>query len=294
MLLTAIAPITWGSTYFVTRHFLPADAPLWGAALRALPAGLVLLAVARRLPRGAWWWRSVLLGVLNFGGFFVLLYVTALWLPSSVAASIMALAPLVLAACGWALLRERPTAWMAAGSGVGIVGVLLIVGTGVGAINPWGVLTSLVALVVSSVGAVLNKKWSAGVDLVPVTAWQATAGGLMLVVAAAIAEGAPPQLSGPALAGFAYVSLIATALASLCWFGGLARLAAGTVGIIGLLNPVTGVLLGVLAGGEVFTALQVGGVGLVLAGILLGARGPQGRAPAPDAVLDHAALGVDD
>ncbi|HAJ16677.1 MAG TPA: EamA family transporter, partial [Microbacterium sp.] len=41
LLLTAIAPIAWGSTYFVTRQFLPADAPLWGALFRALPAGLI-------------------------------------------------------------------------------------------------------------------------------------------------------------------------------------------------------------------------------------------------------------
>lgn len=272
MAVTALAPITWGSTYFVTRHYLPDATPLWGAAIRALPAGLVLLAVARQLPRGAWWWRSAVLGVLNFGGFFALLYVTALWLPSSVASSIMALAPLVLAACGWALLGERPTSWMAVGAGVGIVGVLLIVGAGAGAVNPWGVLTSLVALVMSSIGAVLNKKWSAGLPLLPVTAWQATIGGLALVVVAGLVEGPPPVLGGAALAGFAYISLIATALASLCWFGGLARLAAGTVGIIGLLNPVTGVLLGVLAGGEVLTTLQIAGIGLVLGGILLGGR----------------------
>ncbi len=158
--------------------------------------------------------------MLNFGGFFALLYVTALWLPSSVASSIMALAPLVLAACGWALLGERPTSWMAVGAGVGIVGVLLIVGAGAGAVNPWGVLTSLVALVMSSIGAVLNKKWSAGLPLLPITAWQATIGGLVLVVVAGLVEGPPPVLGGAALAGFAYISLIATALASLCWFGG--------------------------------------------------------------------------
>ena len=29
----------------VTRQLLPVDAPLWGSALRALPAGLVLLAL---------------------------------------------------------------------------------------------------------------------------------------------------------------------------------------------------------------------------------------------------------
>lgn len=282
--VTAVAPITWGSTYFVTRHFLPGDHPLWGSAIRALPAGLLLLLLARRLPRGSWWWRSLVLGLFNFGGFFVLLYLSALLLPSSVAASIMALAPVVLAGLGWLVLAEKPTAFMAAGAGLGILGVLLIVGLGAVATNPWGVLSSLVALLLSSVGAVLNKKWLAdpttAPDRVPVlasTAWQATAGGLLLLVVAVAVEGPPPALDPVALVGFGYLSLVATALASVCWFAGLSRLPAGTVGIVGLLNPVTGVLLGVLAGAELLSLPQAAGIALVLAGILLGRRTPAVR-----------------
>jgi probable blue pigment (indigoidine) exporter len=267
-----VAPIAWGSTYFVTRQFLPADAPLWGSAIRALPAGIVLLLLARQLPKGAWWWRSAVLGLLNFGAFFILIYLSALLLPSSVASSIMALAPLALAGFGWAILHERPSVWMAAGAVMGILGVLLIVGTGASATDPWGVLTSASALVMSSVGAVLSKKWSAGIPVLASTAWQAVAGGLMLLVAAVGVEGPPPVLDAVELAGFAYISLIATALASVCWFAGLARLPAGTVGIVGLLNPVTGVLLGTLAAAERLTWYQAGGIILVLAAIGIGRR----------------------
>ena len=66
----------------------------------------------------------------------------------------------------------------------------------------------------------------------------------MLGVAAVALEGAPPALDAGSAAGFAFTSLVATALAYLCWFGGLARLRAATVGAVGLLNPATGVLLG--------------------------------------------------
>lgn len=276
VLITAVAPIAWGSTYFVTREFLPADVPLWGATIRALPAGLVLLALARRLPTGSWWWRSLVLGLLNFSGFFVLIYLSATLLPSSIASSIMALAPVAMALSGWLVLAERPTAWMGAGAGLGIVGVLLVLGAGLAPTNPWGILTSLAALIMSSIGAVLNKAWSkrdGGVPVLASTAWQATAGGLMLLVAAAIWEGPPPTVGPSGVLAFAYISLVATAIASVCWFSGLGRLAAGTVGIIGLLNPVTGVLLGTLAGAELLTWWQGAGIALVLAGILVGQRG---------------------
>src|ERR1700754_2266552 len=95
--VTAVAPVAWGANYVVTRQLLPMDAPLWGSALRALPAGLVLLAVARALPRGVWWGLSAVLAPLNVGAFFLLVYVAAQLLPSSIAASVMALAPLTMA-----------------------------------------------------------------------------------------------------------------------------------------------------------------------------------------------------
>lgn len=57
VLLTALAPVSWGTTYAVTSEFLPADRPLFTGMMRALPAGLVLLALARVLPRGVWWGR---------------------------------------------------------------------------------------------------------------------------------------------------------------------------------------------------------------------------------------------
>jgi drug/metabolite transporter (DMT)-like permease len=43
LLLTAIAPAIWGSTYIVTTEFLPNFSPITVAMLRALPAGSAAL-----------------------------------------------------------------------------------------------------------------------------------------------------------------------------------------------------------------------------------------------------------
>ncbi|MFI2752523.1 DMT family transporter [Cellulomonas sp. P22] len=273
ILVTAIAPIAWGSNYFVTRQFLPPDSPLWGAALRALPAGALLLLVARRLPRGSWWWRSLVLGTLNVGAFFILIYVASQLLPSSVASTIMATSAVVLMLLAWPLLSERPAAPGVAGALVGVVGVgVLLLGDGA-AVQPWGVAASITAMFMSSFGYVLTKRWAPTGSTVAVTSWQLIGGGMLIVPFAVIAEGPPPVLDAPALLGFGYVTIVATALAYVAWFAGLRRLPAGTVGVVGLLNPVAGVLLGTLLAGEVFGPRHAVGTVLVLAGVLIGQQG---------------------
>src|SRR5437879_2959138 len=108
--LTGLTPLVWGSTYAVTTEFLPPDRPMFTALMRALPAGLVLLALTRTLPRGAWLWRAAVLGVLNIGAFFPLLFLAAYRLPGGVAAVLGSVGPLFALVLAAVLLAERPTA----------------------------------------------------------------------------------------------------------------------------------------------------------------------------------------
>jgi probable blue pigment (indigoidine) exporter len=268
--ITAIAPVAWGTSYFVTQEFLPADYPLYGAIIRALPAGLLLLALGRRRPRGSWWWKATVLGTLTMGAFFALVYVAAQLLPTSIASTVMAAAPVVMMLFAWVLVAERPRMAQLSGAGIGIAGVCLMLLTAVGALDGLGLIASLAAMVMSSLGFVLSKRWSGDVDVLSLTSWQLIAGGAVLVPFAVALEGAPPALGASELLGFAYLSVVGTAAAFVAWFTGLRHLGAGTVGLIGLLNPVTGVLLGTLVAGELLSARQALGVALVLVGVLLG------------------------
>lgn len=272
--VTAIAPVAWGANYYVTHEFLPPGYPLYGAVLRALPAGVLLLLLARRRPRGHWWWRSVVLGICTMGGFFALIYVASTLLPVSFASTLMSLAPLAMALFGWLLLAERPTAAMLTGAAAGIAGVCLLLGTGVTRPDPVGVLASLAAITMSSCGYVLAKRWGRADSLLATTSWQLIAGGLVVVPFAVVLEGAPPALDPAAVGGFTYVVLIATAGAYVAWFAGLRRLQAASVGLVGLLNPVTGVLLGVTLSGDRLGVRQVVGIAMVFAGLVLGRPRP--------------------
>lgn len=268
-LTTAVAPVAWGSTYFVTHHFLPAGDPLYGAAIRALPAGLLLLLLRRRLPRGSWWWRSLVLGTLNVGAFFALIYVAAQLLPSSLASTVTAASPLMMMLIAWPLLGERPRAMTVGAALLGAVGVCLMVLTGSTRANPVGIAASTAAITMSAFGYVLTKRWGGQVDVLTGTSWQLIAGGAVLVPLAVVVEGAPPPLGTRSLLAFGYLTIIATAVAFGAWFTGLRHLAAGTVGVIGLLNPVTGILLGTMLATEVLSARQLAGGLMVIAGVLV-------------------------
>jgi probable blue pigment (indigoidine) exporter len=238
-LVTAIAPIACGGNYFVTHQLLPSGSPLWGAAIRAIPAGLLLLGVSRTLPHGSWWWKSLVLGVLNVGAFFALVYLSAQLLPTGVVAAVMALSPLVMMLFAWALAGEQPRLMALIAGLAGIVGVIAIVVAPVETINPLGILCAAGAMSMSSLGFVLAKGWKSNNAVLASTSWQLLAGGGVMLIAALIFEGAPPALNVGADIGFGYVIVVATALAYVAWFSGFAHLSIATVGLIGLLNPVT-------------------------------------------------------
>ena len=109
ILLTALAPIAWGTTYIVATEILPAGHPLLVASLRSLPIGLILILTFRKLPQGIWWWRMILLGGLNIGIFQALLFVAAYRLPGGVAATAGAIQPLLVVLFSWWILREKPS-----------------------------------------------------------------------------------------------------------------------------------------------------------------------------------------
>lgn len=268
--LTALAPIAWGSGYYVTDTFLPPDRPLFGAMVRALPFGLLLLAFRPRLPQGIWWWRALVLGTLNIGAFFALIFVAAYRLPGGLAATLMATAPILIMLMAWGLIGEKPALASLAGAGIGVIGVALLVLQSTITVDPIGLAASFAAMAMSSLGFVLVKRWHPPVDMLTFTAWQLVAGGLVLLPIALIVEGAPPAMGLSEIGGFLYLGLPATVVAYVVWFRGLRELPAAAVSLVGLLNPVAGTVVGVALAGEAFGLVQAFGMLLVLVGILAG------------------------
>jgi probable blue pigment (indigoidine) exporter len=286
VLLTALAPVSWGTTYAVTTEFLPADRPLFTGMMRALPAGLVLLALARVLPRGVWWGKAAVLGALNIGAFFPLLFLSAYRLPGGMAAVVGSVGPLIVVGLSAVLLGQRPTARSVLTGLVAAFGVSLVVLKAAGALDVVGVAAAFTSAASMSAGTVLTKRWGRpdGVGPLALTAWQLTAGGLLIAPLALLVEGAPPALDGRAVGGYLYLALANTAVAYWLWFRGIGRLTATQVTFLGPLSPLTAAVVGWAALGQSLTPVQLAGMALAFGATVagqLGARPTAGRSFGP-------------
>jgi probable blue pigment (indigoidine) exporter len=272
---TVLAPIAWGTTYVAITELLPDGRPLLVATMRVVPAGLVLLiagALASRWrPRGPEWWRTGMLAVFNFGIFVPLLVAAVYRLPGGVAAAVGGLQPLLVAALSWLVTGRRPRALDLAVGLAAALGVGLVVIRPGADFDPVGLLAAVGANVSFAVGVVLTKRVPAPSNRLAATGWQLLMGGVILVPLAAIVEGAPPSLTGSNVAGFAYLSLVATALAFVLWFNGIHRLPVAAPPLLGLAAPATGAALGWAILGQSLSPLQLIGFVVTLVAIAYGA-----------------------
>ncbi len=269
ILITAAAPAIWGSTYIVTTELLPSGYPLTVAMLRALPAGLILLALVRQLPKGIWWPRTFLLGALNFSFFWAMLFVSAYRLPGGVAATVGAIQPLIVLGLSRAVMGTavRPLAVVAGLAGIG--GVALLVLTPAAHLDPIGIAAGLAGAVSMAFGTVLSRHWQPPVPPLTFTAWQLTAGGLLLVPVTLFFEPAFPVPTAQNLLGFVYLGGIGAALTYIVWFRGLSRLDPATISPLGFLSPLVAVVLGWALLSQDLSPFQIAGMVVVLASVWL-------------------------
>ena len=304
VLLTALAPLSWGTTYAVTTEFLPADRPLFTALMRALPAGLLLLALVRVLPRGVWWGKATVLGALNIGAFFPLLFLAAYRMPGGMAAVVGSAGPLFVVGLSALLLGQRPAARTLLTGVVAVFGVSLVVLKATGGLDAVGLLAAVASTASMAAGLVLAKKWGApaGVGPLALAGWQLTIGGLLIAPLAFLVEGAPPALDGAAVGGYLYLALAGTAVAYWLWFRGIGRLSATQVTFLAPLSPLTAAVVGWAALGEALTALQLAGMALAFGATVAGQLAPRrtevvsaldGRREAPEKVVARRGAAVE-
>jgi probable blue pigment (indigoidine) exporter len=272
ILLTALAPTIWGTTYAVATELLPPNHPLLVAALRSLPIGLLMTAWLRQLPQGIWWWRILLLGSLNIGIFQALLFIAAYRLPGGVAATAGAIQPLLVVLFSGIILKEKPSKLAIVAAIAGFIGVGLLVLSPAARLDGVGIVAAIAGAATMGLGTILVKRWQRPVSLLVFTAWQLTVGGIMLLPIALVVEGPITHLSTINLLGFIYLGLVGTGLAYTLWFRGIDQLKVSAVSSLGLMSPVVATLIGFVLLNQTLAPIQLMGMAIVLMSVAIGQK----------------------
>lgn len=113
------------------------------------------------------------------------------------------------------------------------------------------------------------------------TAWQLTAGGLLLLPLSLMIEPGFPfaDMTRQNLLGLIWLGLFGAALTYFFWFRGIARLGPTSVTMLGFLSPVTAVFLGWAILGQSLSLIQSIGTIIILASIRLGTKSQRGIKP---------------
>jgi probable blue pigment (indigoidine) exporter len=256
----------WGAC-FVTIRWGLRDAPaLWFATLRALVAGVALLAwgTARRRPAPRGWpaWRLIgALAVTNASLAFGAMFAGVAGSETGVAAVLANAQPLLILLPAWWVYGERVAPRTVVAMSAGFAGLVIVAGPGGGGRGAW---LSVIAAIGITTGTLLARRVGS-LDVVLVSAWHFVLGGVVLGVVASATEGAPAITWTPRfVAALGFLALIGTAAAYVAWFDEIQHGPLGPLAAWTFLVPVFGAGFGVILLGERPGSWTLAGVALVL------------------------------
>ena len=281
-----IVYIVWGSTYLAIRYMVQTMPPLFGAGVRFVLVGAILLPFLA-LRRGPGVLRPSKAQLLSCGfvglmlpGANAVISVAERKVASGVAALLVASIPL------WVILLRRISGERVSGRSiaavlVGFAGVALLV-------KPQGQATLLALLscvgaaVMWATGSFASPRISLPRDPLVSTAWQSLLGGLACLLVALpageLGDLHPGRWSTDSLLGLAYLVTFGSLLAFTAYAWLLQNAPVSKVSTYAYVNPVIAVFLGWLFLSEPITAMTLLGAGIIVASVALVLR-VESRAP---------------
>jgi len=181
-----IPAFLWGTTYAVTKYATPDWPPLLLGALRALPAGLLLLLLKPSLPTRSQWPSLLTLGAVNIALFFAFIFIMAVNLPAAIAGVGMVSVPVVALLYAWIVKGQRPARVQAFCAIALVVLAWLLFDPAYVTLNVLGVAALLGALLTIVIGSNLVQSLSVHIHWWVVLTWQLIIGGSILLLAAFI------------------------------------------------------------------------------------------------------------
>ncbi|MFB9661207.1 DMT family transporter [Glycomyces mayteni] len=272
------ATLFWAGNYIVGQRAVETIDPLSLVLLRWALALVPLLVIAQLAERPrwrevakAWPWLLALsaFGILSYNLF---LYAALEYTDAFSASLVNAFNPALITLAAAVFLRERLTPLSVCGVLVALVGVLVVLGDGdfgslVSGGFGTGELLMLGAIAAWTAYTVAGRR---GPRLPPVTSTAVQAGIAVVVLAPFSLAGGGPALpgTGAALWSLLFIAVFPSVLSYLLWNHALTAIPPGRAGVFLNLITVFTAVFTILAG-EPWTAAQVAGGAVVIAGVVL-------------------------
>jgi O-acetylserine/cysteine efflux transporter len=271
--LGVLVAAIWGFNFIPIKVALETFPPLLLNALRFGVAALLVFFLPK--PKLSWKQMAAIASVLFFGQFiFLFLGIKLGMLPglASVIMQVQAFITLILAAV---FLNEKPTKRQIGGSGLAMIGLVLITLTIGEDVPIVAFLLTLAAASSWSCGNILLRRMPNPGNMLALIAWMSLLLPLPTFTASLIFEGwpaishafthAPPE----AIASVLFIAVTSTLVGYGLWGYLLQRYTAGRVAVFALLVPVFGAASAFLVFGEKFEMMRLTGIGFIMAGLCL-------------------------
>jgi len=264
IVLAMLAAFLWGTTYAVTQYSLDGWPPLLLGAIRALPAGLLLLAIKPNLPDKKHWPVLIRLGAINIALFFSLLFVMAHTLPSAISGVGMISLPVFAMFFYWIFYKKPPTKIQMFSGTLLVLFAWLLFDPSKLALNPIGLIAMVGAISCIVVGSNITKTLGNKLHWWTVLCWQLIIGGTILTIIASLQALSSPAQYSLALSHFSLLNglgllwliLLNTVVAYALYVWLLSRMTVVEFSFGSISNPIAGILMGFILVNETFNAYQ--------------------------------------
>lgn len=267
----------WGCSFIFNAVLIREIGPLWVTSLRvgigALGCWAVMLVFRKPVPQAPMLWvRLGLLGIVAYAIPFALFPLAQAHLASGVAAIINALTPImtVIVSHFWRG-GEKASRIKSAGVFTGFVGAAILASpalTSGGSSQVWAVGACLLATVCYAVSLNITRSFKA-VEPTALAAIALTGAAIVSVPSALLIEGVPVMSRTESWLAAAAVGLVSTALTFQVMYRILPRVGATNFATTTFIAPISAIILGVALLGEAVLPIQLVGMLVVFAGLLL-------------------------
>jgi drug/metabolite transporter (DMT)-like permease len=277
--------IFWGSTYLAIKYAMETLPPFLMAGSRFAFAGSILLLWARfskdyEKPTLKHWRTAFIVGTLLLLGGNGGVVLAQHFIPSSLAALLVATEPFWIVLLSWLWLSQgRPNWRVGLGLLIGFVGVwLLISGRAVGAesegTGQWiGIIAVILGAMSWAAGSVYGLRGAAPKSSLLAAGMQMIAGSVSLLAVGLIrgewSTFNPAAVSSSSLIGLGYLIVFGSLIGFTAYSWLLKNARPSMVATYAYVNPVIAVILGWLIAGESMTGQMLIGAGIVVGSVVL-------------------------